>query len=80
MKQLPRKKYRASYEIFLELNKFIFPTPNFLISFYKKYGFVYPSESTLDRWIKANKNTKRSRRDNTLKLIESGYIDNLLIV
>jgi len=77
MIQLPNKKYRASYEIFLELNNFVFPTPNFLIGFYGKYGFVYPSKSTLDRWIKANKKTKRSRRDNTLKLIEK--VDNLIV-
>ena len=82
MKQLPNKKYKASYEIFLDLNKFIFLTPNFLISFYTKYGFETPPRRTLTRWIQINRNkvSRKARQDNTLKLIESGYIDNLLIV
>ena len=82
MKQLPNKKYRASYEIFLDLNKFIFLTPNFLISFYTKYGFDTASRRTLARWIQGNRNkvSRKARQDNILKLMESGYVDNLLIV
>jgi len=82
MKQLPNKKYRASYEIFLDLNKFIFLTPNFLISFYKKYGYDYPTRRTLESWIQGNRNkvSRKARQDNILKLMESGYVDNLLIV
>ena len=82
MKQLPNKKYRVSYEIFLDLNKFIFLTPNFLISFYEKYGFEIPPRRTLTRWIQINRNkvSRKARQDNILKLMESGYVDNLLIV
>ena len=75
-------KHRVSYEIFLDLNKFIFLTPNFLISFYTKYGFETPSRRTLTRWIQGNRNkvSRKARQDNILKLMESGYVDNLLIV